>query len=57
MFRLRSKSAERLKRDGAGHRPILLEGKASPPETGGSAMAAPPPPIDQISSIAIRSVT
>lgn len=42
-------SAERLKRDGADHRPIVLEGEALPPETGGFALAAPPSPIDRIS--------
>jgi hypothetical protein len=41
--------AERLKRDGADHRPIVFEGQVSRPETGGFALAAPPPSTDRIS--------
>jgi hypothetical protein len=46
LFQLRSKCAERLKRDGADHRPIVFEGDTLPAETGGCAKA-PPPPMNQ----------
>ncbi len=36
-------SAGRPKRNGADHRPIVLEGEVLPPETGGFATATPPP--------------